>query len=352
MPGYSNSEGVGCIPPSTPWSLPSLAVQLCIFLQVELEGRLASSEARLKPLTKQVEQLQGENHDYKIERDEQEDLIADLHTLVREIQQEREAIVAAAELERKHEQATRADLERNLEKVERNHEIAVEERDGSRKSAGFKTMRDMLYQFRTRSLKNAIGSWEINCLNGKCQAALDEAAEETEVAKAGSGMRMVREAFKQWLKDAAIRAVSNWRLNQLNSEGRSIESQKLLLGEQLAVAKALEASRIREHERLQDENSSLSYQLKEVTREKQVLFMEVENLKSIGEQLVSELVITAGEVSEEFKQFKASDRQEFDGPVALTVSKMPDLVVRDSVDSERPTSRASVATHRTSVGRR
>jgi len=292
-------------------------------MEVELEGRLSSSEARLKPLTRQVETLQAENHTYKTESTEHEDLIADLHTLVREVQQEREAIVAAADLERKHEQATRSDLESHLGTKTEEHERAVADRDRSKKSAGFKTMREILNRFRTKSLRCAMAGWELNFLKARSKEALDGALEETEVAKAGSGMRMVREAFKQWLKDAAIRAVNNWRVNQLDDEGRSVETQKLLLGEQLAVAKALEASRIREHERLQDENSSLIYQLKEANREKQVLFMEVENLKAIGEQLVSELVITAAEVSEEFHSFKASGRQEFQNPVQLTVAKIP-----------------------------
>jgi hypothetical protein len=43
------------------------------------------------------------------------------------------------------------------------------------------------------------------------------------------------------------------------SEGKSIESQRLLLGEKLAVAKALEAARVRDYERLTDENTSLTY---------------------------------------------------------------------------------------------
>jgi hypothetical protein len=38
--------------------------------------------------------------------------------------------------------------------------------------------------------------------------------------------------------------------------------------------------------------------LEEAGREKQVLLMEVENLKAVGEQLVSELVITASELTQ------------------------------------------------------
>ena len=290
---------------------------------MELEGRLASSEARLKPLTSQVEQLQMENSTLKIERDEQEDLIADLHALVREVQQEREAIVAAADLERNQEQETRGKLEGSLEVMTERHETAHTDYLKSRKRHGMTVMVEVIHRFKTKSLHSAMANFEANFVRGRGEEALADANEEAEVAKAGSGMRMVRERLQAWLKDAAVRSVANWRLNQLDSEGRSIESQRLLLAEKLAVAKALEASRIREYERMKDENLSLSSQLKESQREKQILFMEVENLKTIGEQLVSELVTTASEVSKEFSDFKRdSNRSSFKAPVSLSVNRI------------------------------
>jgi len=283
-------------------------------------------EARLKPLTKQVETLQAELVESKQEREESDDLIADLHSLVREVQQERESIVLAAAAEREMEQKTRKDLEAKLDETREELENSIQAHAVSNQNAGVTMMTEFLYGCRAGSLKNTFFNWHLNRKQDISNQALAEAEEETEMAKAGSGMRMVRERFKQWLQDASKLAISNWRVNQLDAEGRSVESQRLLLGEQLAVAKALEASRIKDHERIKHENESLALQLKEANREKQLLLMEVENLKTVGEQLVSELVITASELTEDFNHFKGKSRK---NPLDITLAD-----IRDSLTTE------------------
>ena len=113
-----------------------------------------------------------------------------------------------------------------LDETKRLLEESLQSNIDSNKSAGMNMIKDLLHSFTTHSLTNTFFLWHFNHKQGKVNGALEEALEETEMAKAGSGMRMVRERFKQWLKDASSTAVSNWRVNQLDAEGRSVRSDR------------------------------------------------------------------------------------------------------------------------------
>lgn len=220
----------------------------------EIEGKLMAEMAKVEPLTNKNKALKSELNQLRQERREQDELITQLHTVVKELKGSREQVLG------------------NLEQQQELSKHAVSRLEGALESAGVDHLR----------------------AENKAKAHRRAAA-----SKMLTGV-MSRRAF-----GGARLRLFNWRQNLQQERGSHAAGVTASLQERLATLISEHEQTLEELRASDSERHRLSVQLKETIAERQILVMEVENLKTVGEQLVSDLVATASEVFEELESSKA-----------------------------------------------
>jgi len=210
-------------------------------------------------------------------------------------------MLAAADEERNKTIVARMKLEEALSAATVQSRGAQKDRRSKCQSAGLKTIRQVLMTMRSTALNRALQAWIFSMLQQRCREHVASSLSRESTATQSAGFRLVMEALNRFRRGALHISLSNWRVNQLDAEGRIAEAQKAMLGRQLDAVKDSEVEKDHNIRLLKEENTRLQQQLKEAAVQKQILIMEVENLKAVGEQLVSELVVTASELTTEFE---------------------------------------------------
>eukprot|EP00658_Telonema_sp_P-2_P011296 TRINITY_DN14289_c0_g1_i2.p1 TRINITY_DN14289_c0_g1~~TRINITY_DN14289_c0_g1_i2.p1 ORF type:complete len:361 (+),score=114.83 TRINITY_DN14289_c0_g1_i2:119-1201(+) len=273
----------------------------------ELEGKLMVEMSKQQPLMEQVDTLRTDLVCAKKDRKEQEVLISQLHEIVKELKESREGMLASLSRDQDMNKHTVSSLERALE------------------AEGIEHQKTSL----TSGLKMV--SWALRCVAfDGCKRVLvgwreNRVAERTMAKQQSSGLKLMCSVIARMRSSEMSRACVRWKQAQLAavrsaSAGMCAQLQTRLndlLEEHDRVTEKLQKS--------EEERKRIQTALKEGNAEKQILVMEVENLKTVGEQLVSDLVATASEVFDELEASrgltKHSSQPRQVGPTAQRIAQ-------------------------------
>lgn len=267
----------------------------------ELQGKLNVEEAKQQPLLEQVNELRSELVKLKHERTSQDELIAELHQAAKTLKHGQE--IAMQDMARQDElaQHTVSQLETALESAGIQAQKANKARVDASMSTGMKLIAGEMRRMTFSAARNALVEWNMNkmCAEESALRAYQEGL--VTAGQQNLSLKLIKGVMSRLAKGLVLEALTNWQQNRLQQQGSAAQSISEQLQARLSSLmeehqETLEALRVSDEER-----HRLQTQLKETNAERQILVMEVENLKTVGEQLVSDLVATASEVFDELQ---------------------------------------------------
>eukprot|EP00656_Telonema_subtile_P000497 TRINITY_DN10232_c0_g1_i1.p1 TRINITY_DN10232_c0_g1~~TRINITY_DN10232_c0_g1_i1.p1 ORF type:complete len:433 (+),score=119.33 TRINITY_DN10232_c0_g1_i1:147-1445(+) len=266
-----------------------------------LEGKLQAEAAKNGPLLEQMDSLKGELLRLKHERGDQDELIAQLHEVVKELKHSRENALGHLSKEQALSKHAVTRLEGALESAGIDQVKAEEKVKTQGVSAGMKMVAGVIRRKIYCTARRGLLIWSQTLQDAQQEA---DSAQREHIAQSASralGFTRVKNSLARQCHGVLHSAYSTWSHNQIQE--KSSYSSGVAGQLQVRLAELMdEHERTSEELRISDsERHRLHVQLKETIAERQILIMEVENLKTVGEQLVSDLVATASEVFDELE---------------------------------------------------